>query len=82
MHSITSRLIGKQVSQSIVYVATAALCILVQYLSEVEHVYLASVKKSMLTIFEAYYPAVSTHCTLTQSMGVCIYKKVNWLWYE
>lgn len=32
------------------YVGNPALCMVVQYLSEVEHVYLASVKKFMLTI--------------------------------
>jgi hypothetical protein len=49
-HSITRRLINTPVSHLIAYVGNAALCMVAQYLSEVEHVYVASVKKFMLII--------------------------------
>lgn len=66
------RWIGTPVSHLMVCVGNAALCMVLQYLSEVEHLYLASFKKFMLIIIlEAFHPAVSTHCTLNSRQWVC-----------
>lgn len=50
-YSITQRLINTPVSHLIVYVGNAALCMVAQYLSEVEHVYLASVGRNRCLLF-------------------------------